>query len=225
MDINYYKQYEPIFGSWHITRQIGEGSFGKVFEIQREDFGTTYRAALKAITVPASETELRDVMADGMDEEGARAYYSTFVQDLVKEVSEEYDHIILDLSPGLGRLERSALIASDEIVTPMTPEVFSLDGLEIFIDELAKLKKNMRAAVKHNKIIINSYDERIRQHRDIFSAAEASGRFLVYRIPVDPLFRKAQEAGKVPQLYKVRGRGLKVATQQAIKDLDSSIWR
>ena len=85
MDINYYKQYEPIFGSWHITRQIGEGSFGKVFEIQREDFGTTYRAALKAITVPASETELRDVMADGMDEEGARAYYSTFVQDLVKE--------------------------------------------------------------------------------------------------------------------------------------------
>ena len=41
MDINYYKQYEPIFGSWHITRQIGEGSFGKVFEIQREDFGTT----------------------------------------------------------------------------------------------------------------------------------------------------------------------------------------
>ena len=53
MDINYYKQYEPIFGSWRITRQIGEGSFGKVFEIEREDFGVTYRAALKAITVPA----------------------------------------------------------------------------------------------------------------------------------------------------------------------------
>ena len=106
--------------------------------------------------------------------------------------------------------------------TKLAEEPFILQDL---VDELAKLKKNMRAAVKHNKIIINSYDERIRQHRDIFSAAEASGRFLVYRIPVDPLFRKAQEAGKVPQLYKVRGRGLKVATQQAIKDLDSSIWR
>ena len=31
MDINYYKQYEPIFGAWRIERQIGEGSFGKVF--------------------------------------------------------------------------------------------------------------------------------------------------------------------------------------------------
>ena len=29
------------------------------------------------------------------------------IQDLVKDVSEDYDHIILDLSPGLGRLERS----------------------------------------------------------------------------------------------------------------------
>lgn len=83
--MNYYKQYEPIFGSWHITRLIGEGSFGKVFEMERQDFGVTYKAALKAITVPASETELRDVMADGMDEESVRSYYSTFVQDLVKE--------------------------------------------------------------------------------------------------------------------------------------------
>lgn len=85
MDMNDYKQYEPIFGSWHITSQIGEGSFGKVFEIERQDFGVTYKAALKAITVPANETELRNVMADGMDEESVRSYYSSFVQDLVKE--------------------------------------------------------------------------------------------------------------------------------------------
>ncbi len=147
------------------------------------------------------------------------------IQDLVKDISDGYEHIIMDLSPGLGRLERSALIAADEIITPMTPEVFSLDGLEIFIDELGKLKKNMRSAVKHNKIIINSYDERIRQHKDILNAARESGRFAVYRIPVDPLFRKAQEAGKAPQLHKVRGRGLKAVTVQAINDLDSSIWR
>ena len=147
------------------------------------------------------------------------------LQDLVNDVSAEFPHIILDLSPGLGRLERSALIASDEIITPMTPEVFSLDGLEIFIDELQKLRKNMRSDVRHTKIIINSYDERIRQHRDIYNAAESSGRFKVFRIPVDPLFRKAQEANRIPQTYKVRGRGLKNITQQALTELDSNIWR
>lgn len=41
-----------VFGSWIIAHQIGRGSFGTVYEIQREDFGQVYRAALKVITVP-----------------------------------------------------------------------------------------------------------------------------------------------------------------------------
>ncbi|ADY12996.1 ParA family protein [Sphaerochaeta globosa] len=146
------------------------------------------------------------------------------LQDLIKEVSENYDRIILDLSPGLGRLERAALISSDEVITPMTPEVFSLDGLEIFIDELNKLRKNLRSPVRHTKIIINSFDNRIRQHRDIYSAA-CEGVFTVYKIPVDPLFRKAQEAGCAPQLFKVRGKGLKESTVDAIQTLNKEIWR
>ena len=85
MDINYYKQYEPIFGAWHITRLIGEGSFGKVFEMEREDFGVTYKAALKAITIPASQSEVRSVMSEGMDEGSVRTYFGGFVKKLVQE--------------------------------------------------------------------------------------------------------------------------------------------
>ena len=47
-----YRKYEPFFGSWYLSRLIGKGSFGKVFEIARKGFGTTYRAALKIISVP-----------------------------------------------------------------------------------------------------------------------------------------------------------------------------
>jgi chromosome partitioning protein len=146
------------------------------------------------------------------------------LQDLVKELSSSFDRIILDLSPGLGKLERSALIASNEVITPMTPEVFSLDGLEIFIDELGKIRKNLRSPVRHDKIIINSFDERIKQHKEIFAAALA-GSFSVFKIPVDPVFRKAQEHNIAPQLYKVRGRGLKPITVSAIHAIDAQIWR
>lgn len=145
------------------------------------------------------------------------------IQDLVSELSKDYEHIILDLSPGLGRLERAAIIASDEIITPMTPEVFSLDGLEIFIDELNKLKKNLRSDVNHLRVIINSYDERISQHREIFKVA-SEGAFEVYRIPVDPVFRKAQEASCAPQTFKKHGRGLKEKTVEALKSLNDVIW-
>ncbi|MDT4763391.1 ParA family protein [Sphaerochaeta sp. PS] len=146
------------------------------------------------------------------------------LQDLIKELSKSYERIILDLSPGLGRLERAALISSDEIISPMTPEVFSLDGLEIFIEELAKLKKNLRSNVEHSRIIINSFDNRIKQHRDIYLAA-CEGKFTVYKIPVDPLFRKAQEAGSAPQLFKNRGKGLKQSTLDSLHTLNSEIWR
>ena len=43
-----------VFEKWLITRKLGEGSFGTVYEIQREDFGEVYRSALKVITVPRS---------------------------------------------------------------------------------------------------------------------------------------------------------------------------
>lgn len=146
------------------------------------------------------------------------------IQDLLKELSKTYEHIILDLSPGLGRLERSSLIAIDEVITPMTPEVFSLDGLEIFIEELKRLKKNLRSSVRHSKIVINSFDERIKQHRDIYEEA-SKGAFEVFKVPVDPLFRKAQEANAAPQMFKSHGRGLKQKTAEAISALDASIWK
>ena len=31
-----------VIGKWRIERKIGEGSFGTVYEIQREDFGGVY---------------------------------------------------------------------------------------------------------------------------------------------------------------------------------------
>lgn len=145
------------------------------------------------------------------------------LSDLVKEASKDFDRIILDLSPGLGRLEKAAIIASDEVITPMTPEVFSLDGLEIFIEELKKIKKNLRSDVRHERVVINSYDERIRQHREIFNLA-SKGIYQIYRIPVDPIFRKSQEASCAPQLYKMAGRGLKDSTVRAIKSLNDVIW-
>ena len=89
-------------------------------------------------------------------------------------LSAEFERIVLDLSPGLGKLERSAIIACNEVITPITTEIFSLDGFEIFVDELAKLKKNYKDSVKHNKIIINSFDERVRPkkstRRPVFQA-------------------------------------------------------
>jgi len=84
MDITQYKKHEPFFGSWHITKFLGEGNFGKVFEIQREDFGE-FRAALKIITVPQNDNEIRSLKSSGLDDAGVSEYFDGVVKDVVSE--------------------------------------------------------------------------------------------------------------------------------------------
>ena len=165
MDINYYKQYEPIFGSWRITRQIGEGSFGKVFEIEREDFGVTYRAALKAITVPASESELLEVKADGMDDASVRTYFGSFVEELVREfalmsrlkgnsnvVSYE-DHQVIEHPDDIGW----DILIRMELLTPLnrytsTHTVTRQDVIKLGIDLCRALEMCQKFNIIHRDI-------------------------------------------------------------------------
>jgi serine/threonine protein kinase len=127
LNIDYYKKYEPIFGTWKIVQPLGEGSFGKVYEIMREDYGEIYRSALKAITVPQSESEIKSVMYDGMDEDSARKYFENFVKDIISEfilmsklkgnsnvVSYE-DHLVI---PHEGKIGWDILIRM-ELLTPL----------------------------------------------------------------------------------------------------------
>lgn len=84
MEINY-KIGDIIFGKWKITRLLGEGSYGKVFEAQREDFGVTYAAAVKIITIPQSQSEIGSIRSEGMDDGSITAYFRSFVENIVQE--------------------------------------------------------------------------------------------------------------------------------------------
>ena len=115
-------------------------------------------------------------------------------EDLCTELENlGFEFALFDLSPGMGRIDRMVILAMDEIITPMTPEYFSLDGIEIFSHELEKIRKNYkRENIKHTKIVCNGYNEAIKQHREI--TAQLPKGFDNYIIPTDPAFRKAQSS-------------------------------
>ena len=46
-----------VFGDWEIVREIGEGSYGKVFELHKSNFGVQAKGALKLIRIPKSVSE------------------------------------------------------------------------------------------------------------------------------------------------------------------------
>lgn len=72
-------------GDWKIVRLLGAGQYGKVYEIERMDFGTVYRAALKMVTIPQSEEEFQEIKATGMNDTEISRYFKSAVEDFVRE--------------------------------------------------------------------------------------------------------------------------------------------
>lgn len=153
LDENYYKKYEPIFGSWYIKKKIGSGSFGSVYEIEREDFGVKYTAALKTITIPSDEAEIAAYRADGMSDKEINEELYQFAKELVAEfelmaklkgnsniVSYE-DHKVIEHDDGIGW----DILIRMELLTPLVDYIRSNT---IRIKDLIKLGMDMCSALE-----------------------------------------------------------------------------
>ena len=164
MEASYYKKYEPIFNVWYIKKQLGEGSFGKVFEIERQDYGT-YRAALKTITIPQNQSELDSIMADYMDEASVTTHFKQVVDDIVSEfvlmsklkgnsniVSYE-DHIVIPHDSGIGW----DILIRMELLTPLfkcirTTQLARRDVIKLGIDMCNALDLCQKHNIIHRDI-------------------------------------------------------------------------
>ena len=72
---------------WKTVRLIGRGSFGAVYEIERDLFGKKERAALKHIRIPQNESDVKELLSDGYDDESISATFQSHLQSIVAEYS------------------------------------------------------------------------------------------------------------------------------------------
>jgi len=75
-----------VWPEWKLVEKLGEGSFGKVYKVTREEHSVTSLAAVKVISIPQNEAELATIRSDGMDESGTRSYFEGIVTDFVNEI-------------------------------------------------------------------------------------------------------------------------------------------
>ena len=81
------QNFEFQWDNWRVKDVIGSGSFSTVYTVVKEEFGTTYEAALKHISIPKSEAEYREAFnVSFTSEEQAWSYYTDGAQRLQKEI-------------------------------------------------------------------------------------------------------------------------------------------
>lgn len=73
---------------WECVRFIDGGSFGKVYEIQKTEYGRTYTAALKVIRISNLDYT---IPYTNLQQEETQAYFRRLVEDISKECSTMYE--------------------------------------------------------------------------------------------------------------------------------------
>ncbi|MDO4650867.1 MAG: protein kinase [Eubacteriales bacterium] len=79
-------QMELPWKEWQIIRQLGEGSFGKVYEVAKKNAGFVSHAAVKVMKIPAQKQEIYELQANGMTDQEINEHYQKAAQKLNNEI-------------------------------------------------------------------------------------------------------------------------------------------
>ncbi len=78
---------KELWPGWKVVREIGQGSFGAVYEIQRDMFGKIESAALKVLTIPQSQNEIQELRSEGYDDASLTTHFRGYLEDIAREYS------------------------------------------------------------------------------------------------------------------------------------------
>ena len=128
------RQFSPLWGVWEPDGKLGEGSYGTVWRVRRNMIGgKVYYAAVKHISIPKDENEVRHLIDEDVftSEESAVRYYNRMLQSLADEIDTMHmlqgytnivsyeDHMIIPKPDGIGY----DLFLRMELLTPLTVRI------------------------------------------------------------------------------------------------------
>ncbi len=86
---------------------------------------------------------------------------------VLRQVSGEYDVILIDCQPSLGLLTVNALTASHGVLIPLECEFFALRGVALLVETIDKVRDRLNPAIELDGILATMYDSRTLHSREV----------------------------------------------------------
>ena len=83
------------------------------------------------------------------------------MKNALAEVADDFDYILIDCPPSLGRLTVNALTASDGVIVPMQCEFYALEGLSQLMITVKLIKKHYNPDLEVIGILVTMFNSRL----------------------------------------------------------------
>ena len=87
--------------------------------------------------------------------------------ELLEPLRTDYDYIIIDTNPYLGLLTINSLVACDEVIIPVSPQLWSATGLTDLLQTIHKVKNKINPRITVAGILLTICDKRTNLFRDV----------------------------------------------------------
>lgn len=155
-----------------------QGALSAGLGVTAHDVPTIYELMLGKVKDPREviqETATRglDVLPANIDLSAAEVHLVTEVAreqilaSVLRQVSDDYDVILIDCQPSLGLLTVNALTASHGVLIPLASEYFALRGVALLIETIEKVKTRLNPQLDLDGIIATMYDSRTLHSREV----------------------------------------------------------
>ncbi len=137
------------------------------------------------------------------------------LRDLLRDVTSDYDYILIDTPPSLGLLTINSLVAAEYVVVPTEARFFSLKGLEMLkesINEVLYINPNLRIL----GILLSKLDRRLREEKMVAEYVRKEWGDITFSAYVPTNSKILEASSQGISLYTARGksksnRGLNLA--------------
>jgi len=164
-----------------------QGALSAGLGVQTHDVTTIYDLLLgsakdAAAAIQPTNTPGLDVIPANIDLSAAEVHLvnevarEQILARVLRQVTGDYDVVLIDCQPSLGLLTVNALTAAHGVLIPLECEFFALRGVALLVETIDKVRDRLNPAITLDGILATMYDPRTLHSREVLErVVEAFG--------------------------------------------------